>query len=113
MNYRFISYNTFIRELKRLSKRYRSLKNDLAALEEELSKNPQLGTDLGNGFRKIRLAITSKGKGKRSGARVITLTLIVSTEEITVGFIYIYDKSESENITDKELKELLKQNGLL
>ena len=113
MNYEFVTYPTFIRELKRLSKRYISLKKDLERLEEELHKNPHLGTDLGNGFRKIRLAISAKGKGKRGGARVITFTIIVSAQQTTVGLIYIYDKSESENITNKELRELMRRNGLL
>lgn len=113
MNYKFVTYDTFIRELKRLSKRYKSLKEDLKKLEKNLQKNPQLGIDLGNGFRKIRLAITSKGKGKRAGARIITLTIIVSTQETTVGFFYIYDKSECDTITNKELKKLMKRNDLL
>ena len=61
----------FLREMKRLSKRYRSLKADLAGLGEELRLNPFLGTDLGHHLRKVRLAITSKGKGKSGGARVM------------------------------------------
>ena len=54
---------------------------------------------------KIRLAIRSKGKGKRSGARVATN---VHIEGETVTMLSIYDKSEKATITDKELTELLK-----
>ncbi|MBS1496454.1 MAG: type II toxin-antitoxin system RelE/ParE family toxin, partial [Bacteroidetes bacterium] len=61
--------------------------------------------NLGNNCYKIRLAIASKGKGKSGGARVITNFVIA---EETVFLISIYDKSEKENLTDKELNELLK-----
>ena len=70
-----------------------------------LEQNPQQGTNLGHNCYKIRIAIASKGKGKSGGARVITN--IVITEE-TVFLISIYDKSETLNLTDKELSELLK-----
>jgi hypothetical protein len=46
-----------------------------------------------------------KGKGKSGGARVITCVKIVG------GFVYLlttYSKSEKENISNKELHELLK-----
>lgn len=67
------------------------------------------GTDLGNRLRKIRLAITSKGKGKSGGARVITYTITVQEEGIEVTLLTIYDKSDRENVSDKELLDLLKQ----
>jgi len=50
------------------------------------------------------LSIASKGKGKRGGGRVIT-NIVVSDK--TVFLISIYDKSEKDNITDGELKDLL------
>ena len=70
--------------------------------------NPFIGTSLGKNFYKIRLSIRSKGKGKSGGARVITCVKILAT---TVYLASIYDKSEKENITDKELKELAKTIG--
>ncbi|MCL4165465.1 UNVERIFIED_CONTAM: hypothetical protein GTU68_000936 [Idotea baltica] len=50
------------------------------------------------------MAIQSKGKGKSGGARVITYILV---SEETVYLLSIYDKSELDNISDKELKDLL------
>ena len=102
----------FLREMKRLSKRYRSLKNDLAGLGEELYQNPYLGTDLGHRLRKVRLAITSKGKGKSGGVRVITYIVILAQTETEVKLITIYDKSERENISDAELLDILRRNGI-
>ena len=108
--------NNFKAEVKPLLKKYKSLTTDLLKLERELLVNPRLGTSLGKDAYKIRLKISSKNKGKSGGARVISLvdsTLIgitqqTSPEEITVHLLSIYDKSNVANITDKELKDLIK-----
>ncbi|MEO7046911.1 MAG: hypothetical protein ABI091_16535 [Ferruginibacter sp.] len=102
---------------KPLLRKYHSLSKDLLALEKELIITPRLGTPLGQEAYKIRVKISSKGKGKSGGARIITLletTLIgftetKSDEEITVNLLTIFDKSEVENISDKELKDLIKR----
>ena len=112
MNYNIETFPPFDRAAKRLAKRYKSLKDDLSQLINELRANPQMGTDLGNGFRKIRMAVKSKGKGKSGGARIITFTLILSQEDTTIALLYLYDKSERSNITDKELETLMKECGL-
>jgi hypothetical protein len=51
------------------------------------------------------MAITSKGKGKSGGARVITFVRITGN---TVYLLSIYDKSTLENISDTVIKERLK-----
>lgn len=112
MNYSIVLDKSFEREVKRLSKRYASLKEDLKVLHSELEQNPLAGTDLGGGLRKIRMRIASKGKGKSSGARVITFTVVVSVDESEINLLYIYDKAERANISSKELEELLHKNGL-
>ena len=53
----------FLSEAKRLAKKYPSLKTDLSLLIQDLSLNPQQGTPIGKNAYKIRLAISSKGKG--------------------------------------------------
>ena len=112
MNYRIVLDDSFEREVKRLSKRYASLKADLANLRQQLYANPHLGTDLGGDLRKIRMAITSKGRGKSGGARVITFTVVVAVEETEINLLYIYDKAERSSISRKEIAELLRKNGL-
>lgn len=102
----------FKREFKRLSKKYRSLIYDFRDLKLSLKQAPLQGIDLGNRLRKLRLAITSKGKGKSGGARVITHVLL-SIEGGTVTFLSIYDKSERSNISDSELKTLMIESGLI
>ena len=104
MSYNVIAVPTFRKELKKLSKKYRSLKTDLGLLFESLETNPLQGKSLGKNCYKIRLAVSSKGKGKSGGARLITNFVIADT---TVYLLSIYDKSEKENLTDKELEQLL------
>ena len=106
----------FKSEVKPLLKKYKSLTADLLRLQKELMENPRLGTSLGKDIYKIRLKITSKNKGKSGGARVISLvdSILIgfaeqtSSEEITVNLLSIYDKSDVANLTDKELKDLIK-----
>lgn len=106
MSYNIIAVPTFRKELKKLAKKYPSLKTDLAVLFESLEENPKQGTSLGKNCYKIRLAISSKGKGKSGGARLITHFVIADE---TVYLLSIYDKSDKENLTDKELEELLEE----
>jgi len=104
MSYKVKFIPKFEKELKRLSKKFSSLKTDFSLLLKSLKESPSQGTPLGNECYKIRMAIASKGKGKSGGARVITCFKIVNE---TVYLLTIFDKSEQENITDKELSELL------
>jgi mRNA-degrading endonuclease RelE of RelBE toxin-antitoxin system len=106
MNYEVAAIPNFRKELKKLAKKYPSLKADFSNLIESLQEKPFQGNFLGNNCYKIRMAITSKGKGKSGGSRIITFVRITET---TVYLLSIYDKSEKENISDSELKELLKQ----
>ena len=110
---RIIPLPSFKKEAKRLNKKYASFANDYEKLIIELETNPTIGTDLGDGLRKIRMQITSKGKGKSGGARVITFTVIASVDESEVYLLFIYDKSERSNITKTELKNLMKDECLL
>ncbi len=99
------SYSPFERELKQLAKKYPSIHNDLAHLEVDLLRSPFQGTPIGKDCFKIRIAIKSKGRGKSGGARIITFVQVVNQD---IFLIAIYDKSESENISDKELQSRLK-----
>lgn len=109
MNYNIKPSPTFLKEFKRLYKRYHSLKNDVDALVISLHEQPAQGSDLGGGVRKVRMAIASKGKGKSGGARVITLTVLVTATDTDLWLLTIYDKSERETISDQEIMELREQ----
>jgi hypothetical protein len=104
MSYKVKTIAVFERQAKSLTKKYASLKEELAELVRQLSADPEQGTPLGAHCFKIRMAIASKGKGKAGGARVITCFLVT---ENTVYLLYIYDKSKQNTVTNKELTELL------
>ena len=91
----------FLRQAKRLAKRYRSLADDIDTLQHELQVNPNIGVSLGGGKRKIRLGVQSKGGGKRGGLRVITLNVIVEKTDTCVNLLTIYDKKEIPNVSEK------------
>lgn len=58
-------------------------------------------------MRKIRMAVKSKGKGKSGGMRVITFNVIIDRTDTEITLLSMYDKSEKESISDKEIKVLL------
>jgi mRNA-degrading endonuclease RelE of RelBE toxin-antitoxin system len=105
-----ITYTSFFnRQIKKLNKKYPSIPSDLTALVEQLQENPFLGTHIGKDCYKIRLAISSKGKGKSGGSRVITCVKIVDD---TLFLLSIYDKSEKSSISENELDDLLELAGI-
>ena len=105
MSYKVKTIPKFEKELKRLVKKYPSLKTEYIVLVQSLREYPTQGTSLGNNCYKIRLSIASKKKGKSGGARLITHVQVSKT---SVYLMTIFDKSDWENIADKDLEELLK-----
>ena len=105
MNFKVTS--DFEKAVKRFTKKYASFKNDYAQLLEDLKANPEMGVSLSGGFRKIRMTITSKGKGKSGGARVITYNYIVTKTVDSIILVALYDKSEQASVSETQLKKML------
>jgi hypothetical protein len=106
MNFEIRTIPRSEKEVKRLIKKYPSIKVELQKLNQVLTSNPTHGINIGKGIYKIRLAIKSNGKGKSGGARVISFVLLKSD----LGIIYltsIYDKSERPTISTKELIQII------
>ncbi|MBN8653707.1 MAG: type II toxin-antitoxin system RelE/ParE family toxin [Cytophagales bacterium] len=101
MNFKIEGTSLFDKQLKRLSRKYPSLKYEYLNLINSLVNDPTQGVSLGNSCYKIRLSISSKGKGKSGGARVITYIHFTQTK---VFLLSIYDKSEQSDITQRDLK---------
>lgn len=92
-----------------LAKKYKSFAQDYLALLDELENNPFSGQSLGNHVYKYRMAISSKGKGKSGGARVIAYNLQEKESgHILITLMTIYDKNEISNVSDAYLKSLVK-----
>jgi mRNA-degrading endonuclease RelE of RelBE toxin-antitoxin system len=105
MSFKITTVDSFEKQFKRLFKKYKSLKQEVEDLLVSLEIDPLQGDYIGDDCYKIRLRIASKGKGKRGGARIITCVKIVGE---TVFLLSIYDKSEKEDLEEKELEKLLK-----
>jgi hypothetical protein len=110
MNFNVVVTTGFKKHAKSIGKKHPSLKSDIEALISSLEEEPIQGEPLGKDCYKVRMAITSKGKGKSGGSRVITCVKVVDQD---VYLLSIFDKSDKENISDKELDALLKVAGLL
>lgn len=106
MSYKVIAIAPFLREVRRLIKKYPSLKKELQNLEERLESEPYTGTPIGKNCYKIRIAISSKGKGKSGGGRVISHVYVTAN---TVFLLAIYDKSEISNIDNESIVSRLKE----
>ncbi|WP_235933068.1 type II toxin-antitoxin system RelE/ParE family toxin [Acidiluteibacter ferrifornacis] len=55
------------------------------------------------------MAISSKGKGKSGGSRII---ICVKNENDSIFLLSIFDKSDKATISDRKLDQLLKIVGL-
>ena len=99
----------FERRAKALAKKYHSFVNDYNAFLNELERNPYSGTPLGANTYKHCMAIAAKGKGKSSGARVITYNVQQTECDVTVTLMSIYDKSEINNVSDDYLRQLIQE----
>ncbi len=108
MNFDVIPTPVFEKAFKTLSKRHRSLKQDILELSKSLQRNPFQGDELSPGIRKIRMAITSKGRGKSGGARVITYTVLAAEKEGTVFLIDIYDKADYSTVDVSVIQQMLR-----
>ena len=104
MKVKIYTEKEFERQLRKLSKKYRSMLDDYDAFLTGLEQDPFQGTSLGKGVRKVRMAIAGKGKGKSGGARVITYQ---EGDSIIIDLLTIYDKGEISNISDEFISFLL------
>ena len=86
-------------------RKFPSLKAEYKELVTILKQNPEMGTPVGNNCFKIRLAISSKGKGKSGGARLISHIQVINQK---VFLLTIYDKEEQSSISDRDINSLLK-----
>lgn len=98
----------FKRRAKVLEKKYNSFKEDYNTFLDELERNPFGGESLGHHTYKYRMTISSKGKGKSGGARVITYNVKkVTDDEVVITLMTIYDKNEISYVSDAYLRSLI------
>ncbi len=87
MSYSVLTIPQFEKDVKKLAKKFKSIKKDLSKLINNLKEQPTQGTSLGHGLYKIRLANSSIPTGKSGGFRVITYFI---DEEENLYLLSIY-----------------------
>jgi hypothetical protein len=58
------------------------------------------------------MAISAKAKGKSGGARIITMNALVADNEGSIYLLLIYDKSDTESVKTKIVKDIISELGL-
>jgi hypothetical protein len=100
VGYHFVELEPFTRKVVQLD-----LEDDLRALQDQLRQNPTAGAiDPGTcGLRKVRMAISKRGRGKRFGARVHYLYF---PGDGMICLFNLYLKEEQSALTPSQKKML-------
>lgn len=102
----------FEKAAKKLLKKYPSLKLGFQHLATDLLENPKIGTQIyekTREIRKVKLSIDSKGKGKRGGARVITLLMNTTNNDQDVWLLFVYDKKEYDDVNEDYILDIVEE----
>ncbi len=103
-----VQSNRFIKELKRLGKRYNSVRKDIQPLIEQLQKGETPGDRItGNKYPvyKVRIKNSDVRRGKSGGYRVIYYVQALQAVLLT----NIYSKSDLANISNEEIESVIEQ----
>lgn len=111
MSYEIFRHKDFDVAIKHLAKRHQSLADDYEEFLKSLEENPFQGVKLAPNIRKIRMAITSKGRGKAGCARVITVNAIVAEHQGRIALITIYDKADYSSADLKIIRKKARELG--
>lgn len=103
-NIEILKAKSFEKALKQLKKRFKNIENDVDSFLNTITSIDDLGTHLGNNTYKVRISNSDKQSGKSGGYRLISYVKLIENE---LYLLYIYDKSDYENISEKEIDTLI------
>ncbi len=105
--YTFIETPIFSKQIDKMRD-----KGLLLAIQEELANNPECGTLIKGGMRKVRIASPARREGKRGGYRS---WFFFHRGKDTFYLLFLLDKKEAgnlshdqENIVEQDLREVLR-----
>lgn len=110
MPIKFVFSRGFLKNVKQLRKRYRLIEYDIDALLVEIQSKDYRGDvipDVGGDVYKVRLTNRSAQRGKSGGFRALFLL----NEVDLITFIYIYSKSDKNDVTAGEIRSMLRDLG--
>ena len=97
--------DNFLKEAKKLSKKFKLLKSDLKLAIDDMENKEDLGIYLGYNIYKKRVQNSSIPTGKSGGFRIIIYKQI----EDKIVLISIYSKTQKNTLGDDELRVILKE----
>lgn len=103
-NLQIIKTDTYNKAVKKLKKRFSHIEVDVDSFFERISTLDELGMHLGDNVYKVRIANSDKNSGKSGGYRLISYLKLVDNE---IYLLFIYDKSDFENIGENEIDSLI------
>jgi len=109
---RIIITEPFRRKLKKLEKKYPSIKNDLSGLLSDMEDGKISGDPIPGLFNKVfkvRAGSSDMKKGKSGGFRII---YYVDNENGEIYLLTVYAKTKNENIPVKDIQAVLKELDL-
>lgn len=98
----------FKQDLKKLAKRYRSIRQDVAPLLEQLQQGQTPGDEIsGNQYQviKVRLKNSNIQKGKSAGYRVVYYL----KTKATVILVTVYSKSDQSDVSNSIIESIIQQ----
>ncbi|MDD2906211.1 MAG: hypothetical protein PHW94_00260 [Sulfurimonas sp.] len=106
MKFQVVEKLLYQKAYKKLSKQYRQIDDDIDNFLNSISSKEDLGIELKSNIFKTRIKNSDKNKGKSAGYRLISYIALIDNE---LHLLYIYDKSKLENLTEKEIDNLVLQ----
>jgi hypothetical protein len=97
--------DNFLKEVKKLSKKFKLLKLDLRQAIDEIDNKDDLGVSLGYDLYKKRVKNSSIPTGKSGGFRIIIYKQI----ENKIILISMYSKTKKDTLSNDELRIILKE----
>ena len=104
MKLNIVEKRLYTKSFKKLSKHYKNIQEDINNFLESISTKDDLGIELKSNIFKVRIANSDKNKGKSAGYRLISYLTLIGNE---LHLLYIYDKSNLVNITEKEIDSII------
>jgi mRNA-degrading endonuclease RelE of RelBE toxin-antitoxin system len=108
MSYSVYLCQPFKRSVKLLLNRFPHVKDDVALALREILQSPSVGVVIpgGDGVRKVRIKSSDLQRGKSGGFRLLYL---VEPEQQLVCPLLLYAKSDRQDVTLGELRQLLRE----
>lgn len=106
-SYKIFPTEEFLKDAKKLLKKYPNIKDDFLNLARALKKNPHPEEDLGGGFHKVRMDIADKVKGKSGCARVLVQ---VFDKERKIAVLRAIDKGDISTFITDAIKKMFSKS---